>query len=49
MAWDAALKMTEVKLELITKEDQYLFLEVINQATDFIVGMGHLRNKYADI
>ena len=28
MAWDCALKMTEVQLELITSEDQYLFLEV---------------------
>ena len=28
MAWDSALKMTDVVLELITAEDQYLFLEV---------------------
>ena len=27
MAWDAALRMTDVKLELIKEEDQYLFLE----------------------
>ena len=28
MAWDSALKMTGVELELITSEDQYLFVEV---------------------
>ena len=30
MAWDSALKMTGVELELITSEDQYLFVEVRN-------------------
>ena len=27
MAWDAALRMTNIELELIKEEDQYLFLE----------------------
>ena len=27
MAWDAALKLTKVQLQLLTKEDMYLFVE----------------------
>ena len=27
LAWDAALKMTKVKLELLQREDHYLFVE----------------------
>ena len=27
MAWDAALKLTKVQLQLLTKDDMYLFVE----------------------
>ena len=27
MAWDAALKLSDVKLELLKEEDKYLFIE----------------------
>ena len=37
MAWDSALKMTDVVLELITAEDQYLFLEVCIIEVSYLV------------
>ena len=42
LSWDAILKMTDIKLELITDVDQYLFIERASKG-----GVSYIANRYA--